>query len=219
DVEITRKAFLAVNERIRRIGILAARFHPGQRVAIDSRMAAEQRHRLLLPGKIDRALQCSKGLTVGRGKSSARHEGCVLLSAVSDREKQGDRAGCMAGRVKHCHRRVTQYECLSIGNGDIAHGQFPVPLRRSRDEIPVGARHQYLWFIRALEIRGSAKMVEMAVADDDVLNLLRIQTRFLHSWYEDLFAFFRRVQGVNNNDSPARCKRDGQRSSENKSGY
>src|SRR5207247_6610393 len=74
-------------------------------------------------------------------------------------------------------------------------------------EIPVGARHQYLRFIRALEIRRSAKMVEMAVADDDVLNLLRIQTRFLHSWYEDLFAFFRRVQGVNNNDSPARSER------------
>src|SRR5262249_31272812 len=50
-------------------------------------------------------------------------------------------------------------------------------------------------------------MVEMAVADDDVLNLLRIQTSFLHSWYEDLFAFFRCVQGVDDNDSLARRER------------
>src|SRR5438093_7926335 len=50
-------------------------------------------------------------------------------------------------------------------------------------------------------------MVEMAVADDDVLDLLRIQTSFLHSWYEDLFAFFRCVQGVNDDDSLARRER------------
>ena len=43
-------------------------------------------------------------------------------------------------------------------------------------------------------------MIEVAVADDDVFDLLRIQAGLFHSGYQNLFGLFRRVQRINDNN-------------------
>ena len=50
-------------------------------------------------------------------------------------------------------------------------------------------------------------MVEVAVADDDIFDLLRIQAGLLHSRFQNLLGLVRRVQGINDNDALAGCKR------------
>src|SRR5262249_37599438 len=45
-----------------------------------------------------------------------------------------------------------------------------------------------------------------AMADDDVLDLLGVETGLFHPRYQNLFGFFRRIQRVNNNDAFACCQ-------------
>src|SRR5262249_18238000 len=60
-----------------------------------------------------------------------------------------------------------------------------------------------------LKVRRSAEVVEVAVADDDVFDLLRIESGLLHSGDQNLFGVFRRIQGVDDNDALTRCERPG----------
>src|SRR5215470_4041593 len=209
NVEVTRKSVRAVKEWIRPIGILTALFHHGQSIAVDAGVAAQQGDSFCLLCDLNRTVNCGERLMFW-GKSAARHERDDRLAFLFHRYQDRERSRRMAGRDHHCDRRVAEGEFLPISNDHVARRQRCAgPLRLRHDEIPVLSGHQDVRAVGLLKVRRPAEVVEVAVTDDDVFDLLRIESGLLHSGDQNLFGVFRRIQGVDDNDALTRCERPG----------
>ena len=100
-------------------------------------------------------------------------------AVVLHRNQIRQRARRVSRRDVHRDRRIAERQLLAVCGHHVA--------RRTRaaaavEEIPVGGRQQHARLVAVLQILRAARMVAVAVADDHVLDLGRVEADLLQSF-------------------------------------
>ena len=137
---------------------------------------------------------------VERGATPRR--GDMTLTVVEHRHDRRHRARRMPRRDVHRQCRVAEGQLLAIGHDHVALG-FPRRILLI-EHVPVGRGHQDACAELVLQVLGAAGVIEVPVADEDVLDVSGIESELLQA--ADHFVFNRVVVDCVDQDDALRCR-------------
>ena len=179
-------------------------------------MPVDERLRLLLLRVVERLLERIERRAIGRDVRARQHQDVHRLAVILHRDVVGERARRVPRRDAQRDRLVAERHLLAVLRDlDVALRQRTIRLRSARvrvrplDHVPIELAHHDLRPVLLLEVRRAAEVIEVAVADDDVFHVRRVEAGLLQRGLDDLLRLVNGVQRIDQDD--ALIRRDGPR--------
>ena len=130
-------------------------------------------------------------------------------AAVERRERIGQRSWRVTRRQPDGHGPAAERDLHPVGRDDIPLWRHRlVAVREFRDSVPVGRAHDDTRAVFLLQDLRAADVIGVRVRNDDVFDLLRVETELLHPADDQLLGVVRKDR-VDQDDAVARRQRPG----------